>query len=292
MKKLILPILLTAVILSCNGVKQISLSNEEFTSISEVSDKMDKYNVYVHGGSSTYRLDNPDFEQDSLKGELTKVDNGTFIENPVKPSEFNQSKKDIHVYLDLSDEELAQFAKDPKSVKKAFDRKTVKEVKMIARDEGSAFATAGIIILAVIIGMLLVWLIALAIAKSAEESSDGSDSNSNSDSGDGGDGGGTGGGGGSDSGGSDSGGSDSGGGSGCYIATMVYGSYDAPKVMVLRAFRDQFLAKYTWGNKFIGWYYANSPSFVERHKSNRILGSIIRTILDGVVWLLKPLFKA
>jgi len=149
---------------------------------------------------------------------------------------------------------------------------------MIARDEGSAFATAGIIILAVIIGMLLIWLIALAIAKSADESSDGSDSNSNSDSG--------------DSGGRSDGGGGGGSDSGCYIATMVYGSYDAPKVMVLRAFRDQFLAKYTWGNKFIGWYYTNSPAFVERHKSNRVLGTVIRTILDEVVWLLKPLFKA
>ena len=279
MKKLILPFLLVAVVLSCNGVKQISLSNDEFYYISEVSDKMDKYNVYVHGGSSTYRLEDANVEQDSLRGELVKVEEGSIIENPVKPSEFNQSKKDIHVYLDLTDEELAQFAKDPKSVKKAFDRKTVKEVKMIARDEGSAFATAGIIILAVIIGMLLIYLIALAIAKSADESSDGSDSDSNSDSGDSGSGDG-GGGGGSDS------------DSGCYIATMVYGSYDAPKVMVLRAFRDQFLAKYSWGNKFIAWYYANSPAFVERHKSNRVLGTVIRTILDGVVWLLKPLFKA
>lgn len=35
--------------------------------------------------------------------------------------------------------------------------------------------------------------------------------------------------------------------SGCYIATMVYGDYDHPQVLVLRDFRDQILQKHRWG---------------------------------------------
>ena len=42
---------------------------------------------------------------------------------------------------------------------------------------------------------------------------------------------------------------------GCYIATMVYGDYDHPQVMVLRNFRDTYLAKRDWGKRFIRFYY-------------------------------------
>ena len=45
---------------------------------------------------------------------------------------------------------------------------------------------------------------------------------------------------------------------GCYIATMAYGDYDHPQVMVLRQFRDSYLSKRGWGKKFINFYYANS----------------------------------
>ena len=72
-------------------------------------------------------------------------------------------------------------------------------------------------------------------------------------------------------------------GSGCYVATMVYGSYDAPEVMVLRKFRDQFLANYSLGRVFIKWYYANSPSFVERYKNSPRINSVIRFLLNGLV---------
>lgn len=38
---------------------------------------------------------------------------------------------------------------------------------------------------------------------------------------------------------------------GCYIATCVYGSYDAPEVLVLRDFRDNELSKNIFGRLFI-----------------------------------------
>ena len=41
----------------------------------------------------------------------------------------------------------------------------------------------------------------------------------------------------------------------CYIATAVYGSYDAPEVIVLRHFRDHILARSVAGRLFIHCYY-------------------------------------
>ena len=38
---------------------------------------------------------------------------------------------------------------------------------------------------------------------------------------------------------------------GCYIATMVYGDYNHPKVLQLRYFRDNCLKKYIFGLYFI-----------------------------------------
>lgn len=54
------------------------------------------------------------------------------------------------------------------------------------------------------------------------------------------------------------------GGSGCYVATAVYGSYDCPEVWTLRRYRDNTLAETWYGRAFIKTYYAISP-FVVRH---------------------------
>jgi len=48
-------------------------------------------------------------------------------------------------------------------------------------------------------------------------------------------------------------------GSGCFIATAATGSYDHPKVLILRLFRDNFLQKYTWGRVLTKTYYKLSP---------------------------------
>lgn len=47
---------------------------------------------------------------------------------------------------------------------------------------------------------------------------------------------------------------------GCYIATMVYGNYDHPQVMVLRDFRDSYLAKDTGENN-------SSKSIINIHRN-------------------------
>lgn len=74
---------------------------------------------------------------------------------------------------------------------------------------------------------------------------------------------------------------------GCYIATAVYGSYDAPEVIVLRRFRDETLKKSALGRLFIRVYYKFSPSVAEKLKNASKTNSLVRSILDKWVYKLR-----
>ena len=74
---------------------------------------------------------------------------------------------------------------------------------------------------------------------------------------------------------------------GCYIATMSYGSYDAPEVKVLRRFRDEVLKKTFIGRVFIANYYAFSPLLVKFVKKTGFAEKLIRRRLDRFVIRLK-----
>lgn len=74
---------------------------------------------------------------------------------------------------------------------------------------------------------------------------------------------------------------------GCYIATMAYGDYEHPQVIVLRQFRDSYLSKYECGQKFIRYYYAHSPLWVELLKNHAHINALIRRLLDSFVCLWK-----
>lgn len=65
----------------------------------------------------------------------------------------------------------------------------------------------------------------------------------------------------------------------CYIATAVYGSYDAPEVVALRRFRDQRLAKSAPGRAFVRAYCAASP-VAARLKEAKTAHRIPRRVLD------------
>lgn len=69
-------------------------------------------------------------------------------------------------------------------------------------------------------------------------------------------------------------------GGGCYIATMVYGNYNHPKVIVLRKFRDETLANNLFGRAFIKFYYSTSPKIVRLLKDQQKVNRIIRKVLD------------
>ena len=75
--------------------------------------------------------------------------------------------------------------------------------------------------------------------------------------------------------------------SGCYIATMVYGSYEHPQVLILREYRDQKLSRSTLGRAFIKSYYAASPYFVVALKNHHRINKLIRSILNVFIRSLK-----
>ena len=70
---------------------------------------------------------------------------------------------------------------------------------------------------------------------------------------------------------------------GWYIATAVYGSYDAPEVLILRKFRDNVLKKSRRGRMFIKIYYTLSPGLADRLKNHAFINAKVRGVLDQIV---------
>ncbi|MFW5700856.1 MAG: CFI-box-CTERM domain-containing protein [Cyclobacteriaceae bacterium] len=70
---------------------------------------------------------------------------------------------------------------------------------------------------------------------------------------------------------------------GCYIATMAYGRYDHPQVMILREFRDDVLSKTLIGRIFIQFYYATSPHLVRVLENQKTINRYIRNILNRII---------
>lgn len=74
---------------------------------------------------------------------------------------------------------------------------------------------------------------------------------------------------------------------GCYVATMAYGSYDHPKVMILRKYRDEKLSKTRGGRLIVRLYYNLSPYCVAVLADKKRINHFIRKILDKVVEVVK-----
>lgn len=75
-------------------------------------------------------------------------------------------------------------------------------------------------------------------------------------------------------------------GGGCYIATAVYGSYDAQQVLTLRHYRDNYLNKCSWGRKLVRHYYKYSPKYADKLVNRRYLSILVRKVLNGFVLLI------
>lgn len=72
-------------------------------------------------------------------------------------------------------------------------------------------------------------------------------------------------------------------GTGCYIATAVYGSYNCPQVWTLRRYRDYTLSKTWYGRAFIKTYYAISPTLVKWFGDTTWFKIMWRGKLDSMV---------
>ena len=77
----------------------------------------------------------------------------------------------------------------------------------------------------------------------------------------------------------------------CYIATAVYGDYDAPQVLTLRRFRDEVLLKSKAGQAFVAFYYKHSPRYAEKLKDHKLINQFVRFVLDVIVKVLEKTRK-
>ena len=259
----------TFLLTGCNPYRKISYKKVDFYKKRKVVDKMDEYDLYLQQGDEVYQFEVVEREGDVLKGRTKRVQTSTETtetsteeESPVTENMRDDMIVQVQdgIDLDLEDEgsELTVLRPDD-----------VEEVAVYAKEDRGAIGAIGtalLILLGLIVALILI--LVLAIASAATDGS-GSDSDSNS-------------------GGSDSGGSDS----GCFVATMAYGSYDAKEVLVLRRFRDMFLQKFRLGRAFIRWYYANSPAFVQQHQGKMWLHKSLRVFLNGLVWMISPFFPS
>ncbi len=78
---------------------------------------------------------------------------------------------------------------------------------------------------------------------------------------------------------------------GCYIATMVCGSYEIKEALILREFRDNILTKYKAGRIFISIYYFTSPIFVKFFKNVKPLNFIIKAFLDSLIIMIDRIHR-
>lgn len=265
------------ILFSCFPYRKITFSKAEAYQKKRVAENIDRYDVIVHGKDSNFILKNPSVENNGLKGKLEYLPNEDtpWMVEDKKQKVPVEEQNDLHVFVNRQTK-----LSEGDSVR--IEDATVERTEMYAKNKQGMVGVAWtlfLIIGGVFIVLILIIILALIAAINDSSGSSGSNSSGSNSSG-------------SNSSGSNSGGSDSGGSdSGCYVATMAYGSYDAPQVLILRQFRDRFLQKFSAGRAFIRWYYAKSPQFVAKHRSKKWLHKSLRVFLNIFVTLLKPIFS-
>ena len=75
--------------------------------------------------------------------------------------------------------------------------------------------------------------------------------------------------------------------SGCFIATMVYGDYNHPQVLILRKFRDETLLNSRMGRIFVYIYYKTSPYLVKLLRNKKIVNLMIKKFIDILIKRIK-----
>jgi subtilisin family serine protease len=78
----------------------------------------------------------------------------------------------------------------------------------------------------------------------------------------------------------------------CFIASQVFGRYDAKPLDALRWFRNEWLQKSHLGQQFIHFYYRHSPSWVEWGKRHPNMMRFVRPLIKSQLTLLAYELKA
>jgi len=74
----------------------------------------------------------------------------------------------------------------------------------------------------------------------------------------------------------------------CFVATAAWGSPMAPKVMILRRFRDQVLLGSAFGRSLVDAYYVEGPALAQLIEGRPVLRAAARALLwplVGIAWL-------
>jgi uncharacterized membrane protein YgcG len=271
MKKIsLLTVLSLSIIVFCCKISQpVNQTSDDIFSKSEITNYIDGHDVYVHEGSTVFQMKDVHVSGDTLYGKRGANPNEKdILHHPLQADIYSDGP--IHAISNSAQEKIKLTKKEIRRIIFPGSLRPIEITKSGDDDTGIAL---GLIILIVILSILLLWLVIYLIVKASAQaanqatnsSSNGSGSNSNSGT---------------------SSGNGGGSSSGCYIATMVYGSYDAPQVMVLRKFRDEKLSRTAAGRSFIRWYYGWSPRFVLKYNHLNWLHKIIRVLLNFIVKLL------
>lgn len=242
----------------CVSYKRFYVDADDFYRSKKIKTETYNYDFYIHDVTGQqYRANSPQLTDSVFIAELVKIENVANPERLLKTEE-TEMRNDIHLFLDDT------IKLNPSNRQIELPKQNVRSASLNATNGLNATKNpgsekTGTIFLLVVLGIVsliyLIYLIGTAIAK-ATVSTGNAVAEGIID-------------------------------SACYIATMAYGSYDAPEVMVLRRFRDEKLLTNWWGKAFVKFYYATSPHLVKLLKNVGWVNSLIRKILDKFILRLK-----
>lgn len=72
---------------------------------------------------------------------------------------------------------------------------------------------------------------------------------------------------------------------GCFIATTIYDSWQAPQLTVLREFRDAVMKKSESGQRLVDQYYRLGPSWALYVREHQTLKAVLKPMMDAVVFI-------
>jgi hypothetical protein len=77
----------------------------------------------------------------------------------------------------------------------------------------------------------------------------------------------------------------------CFVVTLVFRAPNDPTVISFRAFRDRVLKKYSWGRRFVCYYYKHSPELVSQLEHFPRLVSALRPPLRVMAYFFSFILK-